>query len=144
MAMDPRDRVSELLFAEVMRRAAPVLVAHPFTDAGWDARALSHLKEAGASLPSPAQQTTAGAPTPRSATPVMASVYADGARGRLDLLAAVLGEADNPAWSVLDRTAALDALARYADLNNRGRYELFGAATAATWLAGRAPAPPLV
>ena len=50
MAMDPADRTAELLFAEVMRQAAAVLVEHPFTDGGWDERAQAYLEGTGGGL----------------------------------------------------------------------------------------------
>ncbi|MEZ5140130.1 MAG: hypothetical protein R2711_15580 [Acidimicrobiales bacterium] len=68
---------------------------------------------------------------------------ADGARGqpapdaRRERRAALeerIADAANPAWELLDREAAVDALGRYDELGTKQRKELFGAATAAEWL----------
>lgn len=134
MSMDPAERASELLFAEVMQRASSTLVQRPFTDKGWDPRALAHLASEGHFPSSPSTTGTSGGLAPGPAQSVMASIYADS--GWIEHLAALFDDADNPTWTVLDRTTAFEALARYSELTKRGRYELFGAATAATWLAG--------
>ncbi len=136
MAMDPADRTAELLFAEVMKQASSLLVEHPFTDAGWDARAQAHLGLA-APVPvttEPARPAASARASGTHATPLMSSIYAAGADERVELLREVLADAANPAWDVLDRDIAVDALARYRELTNVQRYELFGAATAAVWL----------
>lgn len=139
MAMDSRDRQSEVLFAEVMRQSSELLVRRRFTDAGWDARAQALLGRLG-----PVQEAestlVAGAPasgnTAVKATSLMASLYAQGSNERTELLAEVFADAGNPAWAVLDRAAALDALGRYTTIATPERHELFGAATVAVWLAG--------
>ena len=138
MAMDPSDRTAELLFAEVMRQAAAVLVEQPFTDRGWDERAQAYLEGTGGGL---RLRTDRQAAAPAAggagshAPSLMASVYAAGSNERTDLLREVFSDTENPAWRVLDRAVALDALDRYSTLTNPERHELFGAATAAAWLA---------
>lgn len=138
MAMDPADRTAELLFAEVMRQAAAVLVEQPFTDGGWDERAQAYLEETGGGLRLRTDRQAA-APAPGGAgshaSSLMASVYAAGSNERTDLLREMFSDTENPAWRVLDRAVALDALDRYSTLTNPERHELFGAATAAVWLA---------
>jgi hypothetical protein len=131
LALPAPDRQSELLFAEVLRLASDALVQHRFTDAGWDSRARAHLERVGVAV------GTDNATAPRSkAVPLMGAIYAKGSTPRTDLLAEAFADPGNPAWQVLDRGAALEGLRRYPSLTNRERYELFGAATAATWLNG--------
>ncbi|MSO87225.1 MAG: hypothetical protein EXQ71_06850 [Acidimicrobiia bacterium] len=135
MALDGRDRHSELLFAEVMRMASERLVRHRFTDAGWDTRASAHLEAAAASDPSTGSPAGNGAPVPTlKPTNLIATLYSHGAKDRIEFLADVLADAPNRAWELLDRKAALLALDRYASLTNPQRHELFGAASIAVWL----------
>lgn len=88
------------------------------------------------------------APTPpkapdRSATAkepsLMQSLYAAPSDERSEFLADVFADTSNPIWSVLDRPTAVDALARWSDLDVVERRELFGAASAAVWAAGPRP-----
>jgi hypothetical protein len=65
----------------------------------------------------------------------MAEVHAV-ADDRRALLDDLFADPDNPAWEVLDRAVALDALDRYGSLHTQERRELFGAATAVAWLSG--------
>lgn len=134
MAMDPADRCGELLFAEVMRRASPKLVAVGFANSGWGPRARRHLagEADGVSAPTTAAPVEVEVP---SAPPVMAQIAGTASAPRVDLLTEVLADATNPAWGVLDRDRAIDALGRYSELTNRQRHELLGAATMAVWLA---------
>lgn len=135
-ALDSRDRQAEVLVAAMLRRSSERLVQHRFTDPGWDARARAHL-----GIPEPSITPPADTPVPPVApaskpVPLMASLYAQGSNDRTELLAEVFADAGNPAWDVLDRAAALDALGRYTTITRPERHELFGAATAAVWLAG--------
>ena len=52
---------------------------------------------------------------------------------RSDVLRHVIGNTQNPAWEYVDRSAAIDAIDRFAEFHPWQRIELFGAATAAIW-----------
>ena len=135
MALDSRDRQSELLFAEVMRMASERLVRHRFTDPGWDTRASAHLDAMAATDPSAGSPAGNGAAVPDlRPTTLMATLHSHGATDRIEFLTDVLADAPNRAWDLVDRGAALRALDRYASLTNRQRRELFGAASIAVWL----------
>jgi hypothetical protein len=126
LSLDSRDRQSELLVGSILQMVSPRLLKGPFTDKGWDPRARRHL---GVAEPPPAPEPT------RRPMSLVASLFAAHGDERSELLADVLADAGNPAWDVLDRSAALGALARYPSLTIRERQALFGAATALVWLA---------
>ena len=128
MSMASPDRHAELLFGEVMRRASDVLVDHRFTDPGWDDRARAHLGR-------PARPLAAMTSPTVKPSSLVETLYVQ-ADERIQVLAALFGNRDNPAWDYIDRDACLAALGRYPTLRTGHRYELFGAATVALWLDG--------
>lgn len=135
LTLDSRDRQSEVLVAAMFRMASERLVRYRFTDPGWDARARAHLGMPEPSTPSPGATAGAAASSPSRPPSLMASIFAEGSNERTELLAEVFADAANPAWDLLDRQPALAALGRYTTLTTTERRELFGAATAAVWLA---------
>ena len=87
------------------------------------------------SLPEPAFMLSLPPPAAKSENlhQLMAKADPDTPRA---VLGELFADRSNDAWSILDRTATLDALARLDDLDPRERQELYGAATAVAWLDG--------
>lgn len=147
MTMTPDECQSEILFAEAMRQASPVLVEHRFADHGWDARAQEYLGIPAPAAPA-AQRAPATPPPKREAPPgakaigLMDAISAQPADERMAYLPHAFAAADNPVWDVIDRGRTLAATERCTTLDAVERAELFGAATAAMWLgADTSPAP---
>ena len=144
MCLDPLDRQSDILILEVMRRCSPALVHHRFAGGGWDPRAQRRLEGVrperqvavtGREISSTAspKAVPGAAPSPPKAQSLMQSLYASPSDERTQFLAEVFSNPTNPIWSVLDRPVAVRALARWSDLKQTERRELFGAASAAVW-----------
>jgi hypothetical protein len=136
LALDPVLRLDDVLTAAVVARADPALFSVEVTG-GWSDAAHATAREAGAREPGPtvAARPPDPARPPEPVPKLMAEVHAV-ADDRRALLDDLFADPDNPAWEVLDRAVALDALDRYGSLHTQERRELFGAATAVAWLSG--------
>lgn len=123
---------------------SPTLARTRFAGDGWPAglgalvdRDLPELAAPG--RPTRGRARTTGprrAARPASGGPLMASLHQRLTPERRTTLETHLGDPANPVWELLDRPAALDALERYEELGPKQRKELYGAATAACWIAG--------
>lgn len=142
-ALGGRARHAELIHFSIIHAVSPDLAATPFAGDRWPAD-LAELVDV--DLPELAaigrpQRRTAGrlerpgrkAGAKRS---LMASLHQHLSPERRATLEEHLGDPTNPVWELLDRSAALEALARYDELGPKQRKELYGAATAACWMAG--------
>ena len=137
MTLGGARRQSGVFDAELMRRTCPDLIDHRFAGQPWDENVRSHLTAMGHVDRTPrARSPRRPRGVARAAPPVnqtlMQSLSAGG--DRVDHLHAAFAERARHAWDVLDRAAALAALARYDTLNGSERMCLFGAATAISWL----------
>lgn len=124
------ERQIERVHYELMRRVSPILVDHPFAGPGWPRT----LTSPAPSTPSAPSCGNPGDPQPK-ATPLMAQLRLSALEERRSAHDAVLADPANPAWDVLDRERTQTALARADSLSRTARMELFGAITAAIWLA---------
>jgi len=125
-ALPSEMRQAALVHFEVTRRSCPRLLEEPFAGPPWP----DELSSFAAVPVQPAAAVDAGH------EPFLARVRRTQFDRRRHVLRAVFEERDNPAWKVIDPAVAIDALARFAELNGPERRQLFGAATAALWLGG--------
>ncbi|MEZ5182607.1 MAG: hypothetical protein R2702_12150 [Acidimicrobiales bacterium] len=119
----------------LIRRAEPALARFELAQDRWP-EALARFAPDATDPTLAARPTTAPAPAPGRATrpALVASLHRTLDGERRAALEERIADAANPAWELLDREAAVDALGRYDELGTKQRKELFGAATAAEWL----------
>jgi hypothetical protein len=122
-------RHAELVHHELIRLADPTLAAAPFASGRWS-RDLDRFTSV-----APPPEAAGGSAAP-AAQPLMATLHQDLAPDRRAVLDDLLADSANPAWDLLDRARTIAAVEDYASLKAKQRKELFGAATAAAWLAG--------
>jgi len=124
-SLPPLDRHTGRVHHELMQRASPVLTRHPFAGSAASQRLRPRSHDAHRST-SPASAMT---------IPLMARLRMSNLDDHRPALEAVLADERNPAWDLIDRQRAIDALARGSTLARPERAELYGAVTAAIWLA---------
>lgn len=127
-ALGGEARQAALLHFEVIRRASDSLAREPFAGPGWPDRLLDALPNGDV------YRMQAAGGVPREAPALIARLQQEIADDRMAFLSDVLSEHANPAWELIDRDAVERALARYGELSNAERKELFGSFTAALWL----------
>src|SRR5690606_22492405 len=136
-ALDPGRHQSAWLHHEIIRRVSPSLAAVPLTGGGWPEGLWRYVDRP--PPPAPASATTPAAPATAASspdTPLRAATLATLAPDRREVLLDAIGDGGNPAWELLDRAKALQAIDDYGQLSIRARKQLYAAAGAATWLAG--------
>jgi hypothetical protein len=138
IALGPRAREHESLHHEIIRRCAPALADHRFAGRGWDTpspRPPSGAVEHRSAPPAPAPARGSRA-RPGTRGPLMQRLQQSAFDERASLFTSIVDDRTNPMWDLLDRRATAGALARFADLSNLERRELYGALTAALWARG--------
>jgi hypothetical protein len=134
-ALGGRRRHAELVHHALIQRASRRLAAAPFAGDAWP-EDLSTFADV--DVPPPPAATEPGAiraagPSAAPATPLMASLHRTLPEDRRAVLDDLLADTTNPAWDLLDRARAIDAVERYGELRPKQRKELYGAASAARW-----------
>jgi hypothetical protein len=140
-ALGGRRRHAEVIHHALIHRASPELAVAPFALDGWPddlatfaPTATSAPARSSASPPtSPSTSTSTSTSARIPADRLMASLQRTLAPDRRELLHDLLADTTNPAWDLLDRHRAIDALERYDELRPQQRRELYGAASAAQW-----------
>lgn len=145
-ALGGRPRHAELVHHALIASADPALAAVPFAGDRWPSDLATHvdgplpdlapIRRPPRALPDPGRATERRPGRPSAPTNLMASLHRHLAADRRATLDEHLGNPTNPVWDLLDRQAAIDALGRYEELGPKQRKELYGAATAACWVAG--------
>jgi hypothetical protein len=126
-SLPPMERHIERVHHELMRRVSPTLVAHPFAGRGWQPR----LEAPSEPRTSPAWEESKPAP---AAVPLMAQLRTSSLDKHRPMFEAVVADAGNEAWDLIDRRRLISALAQGSKLTRPARAEVFGAITAAVWL----------
>ena len=133
-AIGPAMRRSDYIPFEVMRACSADLAKMAFSSGRWAEDLLRDLPDA--------QDFRATIPPPASSTPdPQAALRRQWQSQRLEqnrqVFERILGAPpDHPAFEILDRKVALEALQRVEELSLHARIRFYGAVTAAIWLGG--------
>jgi hypothetical protein len=120
-------RISELIHVELIRRYSDALAGYPFAEEKW------RRPPPDLALDTSAIESPRGVSHADGKAQLVERLQASSFDERSDALRDVMSDTQNPAWDYVDRSAAIAALDRFADLHPWERIELFGAATAALW-----------
>jgi hypothetical protein len=127
-ALGAEARFAERIHVELIRRCSEPLAGYPFAGGKWrrPPRDLVLL-----------ERDAAGAgPGTYTKDQLVSTVQGSAFAERSALLRELFEERANPAWDLVDRRRALELLDTFGELHPWQRAELFGAATAAMWMAG--------
>jgi hypothetical protein len=132
-ALGDLGREQQLIHFETIRRCSEELARHPFAGRGWPNALLRSLPDPDAY---PRAQGIRGAVSSEApkAEPLMSRIQREAFGERRRVLDEVFADTTNPAWAVIDRMKAMQAVERFDTLSHGQRRQLFGAATAALWL----------
>lgn len=127
-ALGAEARFAERVHVDLIRRCSEPLAGYPFAGGKWrrPPRDLVLL-----------ERDAAGAgPGTYTKDQLVSTVQGSAFAERSALLRELFEERANPAWDLVDRRRALELLDTFGELHPWQRAELFGAATAAMWMAG--------
>jgi hypothetical protein len=125
LALGRDNRHAELAHRELIRAVSPELEAEPMTGADWGM----------ARLPKKPPPDRPPAPRP-DGEPLIARGHRLSFDRRRRVFDEIIEDTANPAWSLIDRAKVIDGLDRFGEIRPRARQEIYGALTAALWLAG--------
>jgi hypothetical protein len=120
-------RISEVIHVELMRRYPDELASYPFAQEKW------RRPPPDLTLDSSVTESPAELPHADGKAQLVERLQVSSFGERSAVLRNLMSDTQNPAWDYVDRSGAIAALDRFADLHPWQRVELFGAATAAIW-----------
>jgi hypothetical protein len=116
------------------RSGADALAHEPFVGPDWSDRLLAEVPNGDAYRGASTSPRITSGSDPAKPTSLMARGQVSSFDARKEAFQDVLFDTGNPAWDVIDRRRAVDALEHFASLSMVERRELYGAVTAALWL----------
>lgn len=119
MTLGSGHRTTETLNRRLIERLVPDLADEPLAADRW-----------------PGQATSTEVVAERQQPSLMARIHHSTFAARRDVLAEVLADRTNPAWDRIDRQRTAALLDRAPDIERTQMAEIYGAISAAIWLAG--------